>query len=294
MLIIGLLLVAGSAAIMAVATGLVTLPTAAVQRRARALVAAPIPDGGRWHRLRADVSAESLLGRLTAPSLLRRIERNLVLAGRPDRWTLRRIIVAKPVTALIGLLFATVVVTETSSAPLMVFALALIVLGYFVPDLLIYNQAVKRQEAIQKSLPDVLDQIVISIEAGVGFEQALTKVADADAGSGPLADEIVRLLQDISLGMSRRDAYHALAGRTSVDELRVFAKAIVQAEEYGVSVASVVRSQAKEMRLSRRLRAEARAQQVPVKILIPLMLCVLPVLFIVVLGPSVVAAYARN
>lgn len=292
MLIIGLTLLLAAAAVVAVATGFVTLPAAGVQKRARALVAPEPSSGGSWSRLRADVSAQSLLGRLTAPTLLRRIERNLVLAGRPEGWTLNRVIVAKPVGALIGLLFATVVISRSSSVLLVIFALAIIVLGYFVPDLLIYNYAVKRQEAIQKSLPDVLDQIVISIEAGVGFEQALAKVVGRS--SGPLVDEIVRLLQDVSLGMSRRDAYLALADRTSVDELRVFAKAIVQAEEYGISVASVVRSQAKEMRLSRRMRAEARAQQVPVKILIPLMLCILPVLFIVVLGPSVVAAYARN
>ena len=292
MLIIGLVLLLGAAACAVVATGLVTLPAAGVQRRARALVAPDASEDGRWQRLRADVSAQSLLGRLTAPSLLRRIERNLVLAGRPEGWTLRRVIVAKPVGAMIAVLFASLVIGGTSSLPLVVFSVAIVVLGYFVPDLLIYNMAIKRQEAIQRELPDLLDQIVISIEAGVGFEQALSKVAES--GSGPLADEIVRLLQDVSLGMSRHDAYHALAGRTSVDELRVFAKAIVQAEEYGISVASVVRSQAKEMRLSRRMRAEARAQQVPVKILIPLMLCVLPVLFIVVLGPSVVAAYART
>ena len=292
MLIIGLVLLLGAAACAVVATGLVTLPAAGVQRRARALVAPDDSEDGRWQRLRADVSAQSLLGRLTAPSLLRRIERNLVLAGRPEGWTLRRVIVAKPVGAMIAVLFASLVIGGTSSLPLVVFSVAIVVLGYFVPDLLIYNMAIKRQEAIQRELPDLLDQIVISIEAGVGFEQALSKVAES--GSGPLADEIVRLLQDVSLGMSRHDAYHALAGRTSVDELRVFAKAIVQAEEYGISVASVVRSQAKEMRLSRRMRAEARAQQVPVKILIPLMLCVLPVLFIVVLGPSVVAAYART
>lgn len=292
MLIIGLAFLFGSAAIVAVATGFVTLPAAGVQRRARALAAPEASAVNRWQRLRGDVSADSLLGRLTAPTLLRRIERNLVLAGRPDGWTLNRVIVAKPVGAVIGLVFALVVISKTSSPVLMVFALLIMVLGYFVPDLLIYNHAVKRQQTIQNSLPDLLDQIVISIEAGVGFEQALRTVAER--GSGPLVEEIVRLLQDISLGMSRRDAYIALAERTSVDELRIFAKAIVQAEEYGISVASVVRSQAKEMRLSRRMRAEARAQQVPVKILFPLMVCVLPVLFIVVLGPSVVAAYARN
>jgi tight adherence protein C len=292
MLVIGLILLLAAAALGAVVSGVVTLPAAGVQRRARALAAPEVSEGSRWDALRSDVTPGSLLARLTAPTMLRRIERNLVLAGRPDGWSIDRIIVAKPAGALFGLFFATVMISKTSSVLITLFALAMIVLGYFVPDLLIYNYAIKRQEAIQKALPDMLDQIVISIEAGVGFEQALTKVAEK--GRGPLVDEVVRLLQDISLGMSRRDAYLALADRTSVDELRVFAKALVQAEEYGISVATVVRGQAKEMRLSRRLRAEAKAQQVPVKILIPLMLLILPVLFIIVLGPSVVAAYARN
>lgn len=292
MLMLGLTLLLAAAVLVAVATGVLAVPAPSIQRRARALGVPEDVAGNRRQKRSAEISAERLLGRLTGPSMLRRLERNLVLAGRPEAWSLKRTIVAKPAGAAVGLLFAVLVVAKTSSPLMVLFAVAMVILGYFVPDLLIYNRAIKRQQDIQKALPDVLDQIVISIEAGVGFEQALTKVAEG--GSGPLAEEIVRLLQDISLGMARRDAYLALAGRTSVDELRMFAKAIIQAEEYGISVASVVRSQAQEMRLSRRMRAEARAQQVPVKILIPLMLCVLPVLFVVVLGPSVVSAYARN
>jgi len=292
MLFIGVLMLLGATGLAATAGGLVVLPGSGIQRRARALAAPEEPTEGRWHRLRSDVSADGLFAKLTAPSLVRKIERNIVLAGRPEGWTIQRVIVTKPLGAVIGLLFATILLSKSSSPVVVIVALGSIVLAYFVPDLLIYNRAIKRQEEIQRSLPDILDQIVISIEAGVGFEQALTKVAEK--GTGPLKDEIVRLLQDISLGMSRRDAYLALADRTSIDELRGFAKAIVQAEEYGISVASVVRGQAKEMRLSRRMRAEARAQQVPVKILIPLMLLILPVLFVIVLGPSVVSAYARN
>jgi tight adherence protein C len=184
------------------------------------------------------------------------------------------------------------VIAKTNSPALMIFSIGIVIFGYFVPDLLIYNAAVKRQELIQKALPDTLDQIVISIEAGVGFEAALSRAGEN--GEGPLAEEIIRLIQDMSLGMSRREAYLGLVDRTSVDELRNFARAIVQAEQYGVSIASVVRTQAKEMRIARRSRAEAKAQQVPVKILMPLMLCILPVLFVIVLGPAVVHAYAIN
>ncbi|KAA1379666.1 type II secretion system F family protein [Aeromicrobium fastidiosum] len=292
MLIIGVLLLAGAALMAATAGGVLVLPGRGVQKRVRMLAAPEAATESAWKRIRSDVSADGLFARLTAPTLVRRIERNIVLAGRPVGWTLQRIIVLKPAGAAVGLFFAVVIVSKWSSPFVLLVALAVIVLGYFVPDLLIYNRGVKRQEEMQKTLPDLLDQIVISIEAGVGFEQALIKVAEV--GEGPLVDEFVRLLQDVSLGMSRRDAYTALADRTSVDDVRGFAKSIVQAEEYGISVASVVRSQAKEMRLARRMRAEARAQKVPVKILIPLMVCVLPVLFIIVLAPSVVTAYASN
>ena len=139
---------------------------------------------------------------------------------------------------------------------------------------------------------DLLDQIVISIEAGIGFEQALARAGERN--SGPLAEEVLRLTQDMTVGLSRREAYMALADRTTVDDLRNFCRAVVQAEEYGISISSVVRSQAVELRHGRKMRAEAAAQKVPVKILIPLMLCVLPVLFVIVLGPAVVSAYARN
>lgn len=292
MLIIGLFLLVGAALMAATAGGVLVLPGRGVQKRVRLMAAPEASTESVWKRLRSDVSADGLFARLTAPTLVRRIERNIVLAGRPVGWTLQRVIVLKPVGAAVGLLFAVVVVSKWSSPFVVVVGLVVVVLGYFAPDLLIYNRGVKRQEEMQKVLPDLLDQIVISIEAGVGFEQALMKVAEG--GEGPLVDEFVRLLQDVSLGMSRRDAYTALVDRTTVDDLRGFAKSIVQAEEYGISVASVVRSQAKEMRLSRRMRAEARAQKVPVKILIPLMTCVLPVLFVIVLAPSIVAAYARN
>lgn len=292
MLVIGVVMMFAATGLVAVAGGVVQLPGSVAQRRARTLAAPEPAPGSRWQLLRSDVTSKSRLSRLTAPSMLRRVERNLVLAGRPAAWTIRRVVVLKPVAALIGVLFGAVILGENASTLLVLFAVAIVVLCYFVPDLLIYNRAIKRQAEIQRALPDLLDQIVISIEAGVGFEQALAKAAAN--GAGPLNDEIVRLLQDVALGMARRDAYLGLAERTSVGELRGFAKAVVQAEEYGVSIASVVRSQAKEMRLSRRMRAETRAQQVPVKILIPLMLCVLPVLFVIVLGPSVVSAYARN
>lgn len=289
-LFLGIVLIAGALVCASAAMGLITVPSGAMQKRVRDYTSAVEQSTRSVRSAGADESG--WLARLTPPSMLARIERNMVLAGRPEGWSRQRVILLKPVGAAFGLLFALVIVSKSGGPLMLLVGIGAIVLGYFVPDLLIYNHAIKRQEQIQKALPDTLDQIVISIEAGVGFEAALTR--SAEKGNGPLADEFIRLIQDVSLGMSRREAYLALADRTSVDELRNFARAIVQAEQYGVSIASVVRTQAREMRISRRSRAEARAQQVPVKILMPLMLCVLPVLFIIVLGPPIVNAYAIN
>ena len=148
MLLIGLTMMLAAAGLAALATGLVTMPASGLQRRLQATAAPEQADTGRWARLRADVSDHGLLAKLTAPTLLRKIERNLVLAGRPDGWTLDRIIVAKPVGALLGLLFAVLVLSSSSSRLMILFSLGVIVLGYFAPDLLIYNRAVKRQEQI--------------------------------------------------------------------------------------------------------------------------------------------------
>jgi tight adherence protein C len=162
-----------------------------------------------------------------------------------------------------------------------------IFIGYVSPDVIIQSRGESRQESIQQELPDVLDQVTISIESGLGFEAAFAHIGDRR--SGPLADEIVRTVQDMRLGMSRRDAYQALADRTDVEDLRRFVKSIVQAEQYGVSISSVVKTQAAEIRFRRRKRAEARALKVPVKIVFPLLVCILPVLFIVILTPAVVS-----
>lgn len=272
--------------------GLVAMPGSnGVRRRVRSMVEVPTTESASGV-VKVDQTRADLWERFTPSRLLKGLERNMVLAGHPEGWTRERVVLMKPAGAVVGLLFGMLLVAKTDHPLIPVVAVVAVALGYFVPDLLMYNYAIKRQEQIQKTLPDLLDQIVISLEAGVGFEAALAKAGER--GKGPLADEVVRLVQDMSLGMSRREAYLGLAERTSVVELRTFCKAVVQAEEFGTSIASVVRSQAKEMRLGRRLRAEAKAQQVPVKILVPLMTCILPVLFAIVLGPAVVYAYAIN
>ena len=220
-----------------------------------------------------------------------KIEQNLQLAGRPFGWTVAHVLVAKLVLSmsLAFVVWALIVAPAPSGLRLLVWVAA-VVMGFFIPGIIISGRAKERQESIQMELPDILDQVTISIESGLGFEAALALTANS--GEGPLAEEIVRTVQDIRLGMARREAYLALGERTTVDELRRFTRSIVQAEEYGVSVSGVVRTQAKEMRIKRRLRAEGKAIQVPTKMLFPMMICIFPVLFVVVLAPALLNAVA--
>jgi tight adherence protein C len=176
-----------------------------------------------------------------------------------------------------------------SSAPRMVpilLGVAITVVGYFLPELLLHSRGQERSQKITLELADTLDQMTIAVEAGLGFDSAMSRAGRN--GQGPLAEELVRTLQDIQVGHSRRDAYEGLAQRTSVPDLRRFIRAIIQADAYGIAIADVLRTQAAEMRMKRRQRAEEKAMQIPVKVIFPLMLCILPVLFIVLLGPAAI------
>jgi tight adherence protein C len=135
-------------------------------------------------------------------------------------------------------------------------------------------------------LPNTLDQMLISVEAGLGFEAAMARAGQN--GTGALAQELVRTLQDIQVGRPRQEAYAALAARSSVQDLRSFVRAVVQADKYGIGIAKVLRMQAKQSRIKRRQRAEEKAMKLPVKVLFPLLLCIFPVLFIVILGPAAI------
>jgi len=218
---------------------------------------------------------------------IRTLERQLALAGRPPAWTVDKILIAKPLAAAAGALLATWWVSGDPVPIRIVLGTVLVVLCFFVPDLLLHSRAEERQTAIQEALPDTLDQMTIAVEAGLGFEAAMAKAATN--GKGPLAEEFIRTLQDMSIGRSRKDAYQELGNRTSSVDLRRFTRSVVQADTYGIAIAAVLRVQAAEMRLRRRQRAEEKAMKIPVKVLFPLIFCILPVLFIVLLTPAVLS-----
>jgi tight adherence protein C len=227
------------------------------------------------------------LGRQVTPQGgLERLRRWLDYAGNPPYWTVDRIFSFKGLGLLaFGVLGALAGLWLRGGAGAVLLGITGAALGYFVVDLIIYNQGDHRQEQIRRAMPDVLDTLTVSVEAGLGFDAALVQVVRY--GKGPLVGEFARVLQEMQIGKSRVDALRSLPPRTKVIELRSFCSVVVQASDLGVPIANVLREQSKEMRLRRRQRAEELAQKIPVKILFPLILCLFPALFIVVIGPGV-------
>lgn len=158
--------------------------------------------------------------------------------------------------------------------------------GAIGPSSRLNAKVTARQKSIQKGLPDVMDLLVISVEAGLGFEQALDRVIANVPGE--LAEEFARVLGETQAGSSRSDALRNLQTRVDTPEIRSFVLAMIQADTFGVSIGRVLRAQADEMRIKRRQMAQEKAQKAPVKMMIPMVLCIFPALFVVVLGPAII------
>ncbi len=213
------------------------------------------------------------------------LERQIVYAGRQNSWTVGGILLLKVVLTVVAVGLAWLWIAAEPAPFRIGVGVLLVALVFFAPEIIVNSRASDRQKLIDRALPDTLDQMTIATEAGLAFDAAIQKAATN--GSGPLSEELIRTLQDQSIGRSRRDAYRALELRTNSEDLRRFIRAIAQADSFGISVADVLRVQANEMRVKRRQRAEEQAMKVPVKVVFPLVFCILPVLFLVVLTPAV-------
>ena len=224
--------------------------------------------------------------RITPTGFVDALDRRIQLAGRSAVWPVERVLAAKLLAAGAVAAFLGVRWLLAPSARNLVVLVTLLLVTYLLPDVALRSLAERRQDEIRRALPDLLDQVTITVEAGLGFEAALARAGRT--GTGPLAAEIVRTIQDIQLGIPRSQAMKNLLRRTDVPELRHFVTAIGQAEQYGVPIASVLRVQAAELREKRRQRAEETAMKIPVKVMMPVVLCILPALFVVVIGPAVV------
>jgi tight adherence protein C len=214
------------------------------------------------------------------------LDRMLARAGRPVNWPIERVIAVKLALTIGAPLLALLILFKAPNPVLAILGVLFSAILYFLPELRLYSIGMERKAKIALELADTLDQMSIAVEAGLGFDAAMVRVAKN--GSGVLAGELIRTLQDVQVGMTRRVAYEDLVERTQVPDLKQFIRSIIQAEAYGLALSSVLNTQAAEMRMKRRQRAEAKAMQIPVKVIFPLMLCILPVLFMVVMGPGVI------
>lgn len=232
--------------------------------------------------------AQGIGRRLTPADASERLRAKLDKAGNPPGWTVERASAAKVVAfgafMVLGLLTA-LALSLSFLATLGVVVLGSVV-GYVAPDLYLYQKAYDRADKLQRALPDAIDLLTISVESGLGFDAAVQQVARHT--EGPLADEFSRLLQEMQIGRGRSDALRSLAERTGLPDIRSFVSAMVQADAFGIPVGQVLRVQSGEIRLKKRQWAEEMAQKVPVKILLPLIFCILPCLFIAVLGPAAI------
>jgi tight adherence protein C len=238
------------------------------------------------------MSRLSQLGRrLTREDQVARIRHRLELAGNPPEWDVDRVVALKVLGLAAGLLVGVALPVLLGAGPLPLIGVTAVfaVAGYFAPNMLIYQLGYNRTEQVRRDLPDALDLLTISVEAGLAFDAGLSQVARNT--TGPLAEEFFRVLQEMQIGLGRAEAMRSLGERTDVAELRSFVTSMVQADAFGIPIAQVLRVQARELRVKRTQRAEELAQKVPVKILFPLIFCILPALFVVIIGPAAIQIF---
>jgi tight adherence protein C len=232
--------------------------------------------------------ASRIAKRLSGSDAPERIRKRLDVAGNPVGWTVERVQAGKVIGAIV--MFLVMTAFTALIAPSLTVRIVLIVgataAGWLGPNFYLYQKVYDRSKRMQRDLPDAIDLMTISVESGLAFDAAVQQVARNT--EGPLADEFSRVLREMQIGQGRAEALRGLAERTQVDDLKSFVTAMVQADSFGIPIANVLRIQSSEMRVKRRQRAEEQAQKVPVKITVPLIFCILPTLFIAVMGPAVI------
>ncbi|GAC1383130.1 MAG: type II secretion system F family protein [Marmoricola sp.] len=217
------------------------------------------------------------------------LQRKIEIAGTPAGWTPDRVAAGK----VLGFVAALLVSMLLSFAmglgllPTMAFVVVASIVGFQAPNMYLYQMGYNRTLELEKELADAIDLLTISVESGLGFDAAAAHVARST--EGPIAGEFARMLQEMQLGRSRSEALRSMADRSNVADLRTFVSAMVQADAFGIPIGQVLRVQSSEIRTKKRQRAEEQAQKVAVKILIPLIFCILPCLFIAVLGPAAIS-----
>jgi tight adherence protein C len=226
------------------------------------------------------------LGKYGPKQSSERLKTNLQMAGNPGNITPSMFVGLRVVLSLLlGLIIVALTFRTMEMGQALMYSAIGFVLGYMLPVMWLGRKMKARQHSIQKALPDALDLLCISVEAGLAFDLALQRVTQK--WDDELSREFKRVLSDVRLGRTRRDALKDLGQRTGVEDVQTFTAAIIQADQLGVSMSKILRLQSDQMRVRRRQRAEALAQQAPVKMLFPMVFLIFPALFVVILGPAV-------
>lgn len=223
--------------------------------------------------------------RLTPAGYREKAARKLAQAGMTGENELDKFVTTQVfcLAAVLPAMFAVLSAFGTDTTGLMVAGFVALVLA-IGPSTLVTRRAEARQKLIARNLPDVLDLLVISIEAGLGFEQAIDRTVSSVPG--PLTDEFARMLGEVRAGSRRSDSMRAMSIRIDNEDVRGFVMAVLQADTFGVSIGRMLRSQADEIRVRRRQAAQEKAQKAPVKMLIPMVFCIFPAILVVIMGPA--------
>ena len=234
----------------------------------------------------------SVVKRMNAKEVIEDTRHRLELAGIEESVGIDEYLALKLLLPF-GFIFIIVLEFIFLNIPLWAKLVSLIIIpiSYFFPDIFLRSRIQNRQEEIRVSLPNALDLLTISIEAGMGFNIALSRVADNI--KGPLGDEFKKMLHEIQIGFSRRDAFKNLDRRTDVADLSAFVVSMIQADVFGIPVGRVLRVQASEMRIKRRQRAEEYGYKAPIKLIFPVLFCLFPSLLTVVIGPGAIQIYEQ-
>ncbi len=248
----------------------------------------PAARADRWMAPRFDAVIGERALTLFPGSWRRSLAVRLAVAGDNRAGQLEAAAGLRLLTLSVGMaVFVLVIAGAGSDLVVMVGAVVLAVSVAAAPELALRRRTVDRARRMRRDLPRHLDLLTISVEAGLGFDQALDRVVRALPG--PLADEFARMAGEVRAGMPRVDSLRAMADRCPIDEVRVFTMAMVQADTFGISVGPVLRSQAVEMRTRHRQAAQLQAQKAPVKLLLPMVLCLFPALLVVLAGPALLS-----
>jgi tight adherence protein C len=229
--------------------------------------------------------------RFTPTGYVDKVRQKFVYAGEPSSDAVDRFLATQVLCVAVAVVASIFAVVALDGMLRLAAVLLFLLAGVLGPSAILNRRVDERQHQLRIKLPDILDLLTISVEAGLGFEQALDRTVAAVPG--PLSDEFARMLGEVRAGASRADALRSLEARCNVPEVRSFVLAILQADTFGVSIGRVLRSQADEMRVKRRQLAQEQAQKAPVKMLIPMVFCIFPALFVIVLGPAMINIYKQ-